>query len=108
MKPWTRDHTKTWIAQLELRAEDLDYYLNETIRWCEDNDVYDDRTVFACAMMTVLWVTWQRDEVITRWELMEILGIKDWDLIPDEVIELGPKFHHMDLSEILPEVANWQ
>lgn len=107
MNPWSREDTRTWIAQLELRVEDLNYYLTETVNWCEQHEVYDDRTVFACAMMTALWVAWQRNEPMTRWELMEILGIKDWNAYPDESLELGEKFQNLDITDILPRVANW-
>lgn len=107
MKPWAREDTRDWIAQIELRVEDLNYYLMQTVQWCEENNILDDRTVFACSMMTALWVTWQRNEHITRWELLEILGIKDWNNFPDEEVELGPKFQGLDLEEILEQVVDW-
>lgn len=107
MKPWTREDTRDWIAQLELRVEDLNYYLNETVRWCEEHNVLDDRRVFACSMMAALWVTWQRNESISRWELMEVLGVRDWNSFPDEEVELGLRFHGLDLEEVLEQVAEW-
>lgn len=107
MKPWTREDTRDWIAQLELRVEDLNYYLNETVQWCETHNVLDDRRVFACSMMTALWVTWQRNEHISRWELMEVLGVRDWNSFPDEEVELGTRFQGLDLEEMLEQVAEW-
>ncbi len=101
MRTWTRDDTKDWIAQVELRVEDIDYYLQQTINWCENHDVYDDQTVFACVMMTTLWVAWQRNEDISRREVFEILGIKDWYNAEEEVVELGPRFQNMELEDIL-------
>lgn len=107
MKPWSREDTRDWIAQLELRVEDLNYYLLQTVLWCEKNNIEDDRTVFACAMMTALWVAWQRNESMSRWELMEILGIKNWSEFPDEEVELGPTFQNLDIEEVLIKVSNW-
>ena len=104
-KPWTRDDTRDWITQLELRVEDIDYYLQETVTWLEEHDVERDEVCFACAMMTVVWVAHQRCEPITRWELMEILGVKDWQDFPDEELELGQKFSGMDLEHILTTIV---
>ncbi len=109
MKPWTRDNTREWIAQLELRVEDIDYYLNHTVRWCEDHEVYDDRLVFACALMTTLWVAWQRQESISRREIFEVLGVVDWHKVEEEEVELGPKYQNMYIDEILEAILeeNW-
>lgn len=107
MRPWTREDTRDWIVQLELRIEDLNYYLMQTVQWCEENNIRDNRTVFACSLMTALWVVWQRNESITRWELMEVLGVRDWNSVPDEEVELGPKFQGVDLEDILAQVVNW-
>ena len=109
MKPWSRDDTRDWIAQLELRVEDIDYYLNETVQWLENHDVERDEVCFACAMMTLVWVAYQRSEPITRWELMEILGVKDYHYMPDEELELGVKYRSMDLDGVLADVldGNW-
>lgn len=107
MKPWTREDTRDWIVQLELRVEDLNYYLKQTVQWCEENNILNDKTVFACGLMTALWVVWQRNETISRWEIMEILGVRDWQNFPDEAIELGERFWGSDLEEILEEVVAW-
>lgn len=104
-KPWSREDTRDWIAQLELRVEDIDYYLNETVRWLEDHDEERDEVCFACAMMTLVWVAYQRSEPITRWELMEILGVKDYHAMPDEEIELGEKYRSLDLENMLESVT---
>jgi len=103
-KPWSREDTRDWIAQLELRVEDIDYYLNETVSWLEDHDVERDEVCFACAMMTLVWVAYQRSEPITRWELMEILGVKEYYSMPDEEIELGEKYQNMDLENMLESI----
>ena len=106
MKPWSRDDTRHWISQLELRVEDLDYYLTRPVQWCEDNEVYDDRLVFACAMMTTIGVAWQRGEPISRREILEVLGIQDWYVAKEEEIELGAKYQNMDLEDILEEIIS--
>lgn len=105
IKPWSRDDTRDWIAQLELRVEDINYYLNETVQWLENHDIERDEVCFACAMMALVWVAYQRSEPITRWELMEILGVKDYTSMPDEEIELGEIYRNLDLDQVLESVS---
>lgn len=102
---WDRQSTRDWIAQLEHRLEDIGYYLQETIKWCERNDVYDDRTVFACTVMTAVWVSHMREEPISKQELFEILGVKDWDTIEDAVYEFNSEYANYEHEELLEMVA---
>lgn len=106
MKPWTREDTQYWIAQLENRVEDIDYYLNRTLEWCGNNGVWDQEKIFSLTFVTVLWVSNMRDENISRKEIYEMLGIKDWDTVEDCVVELGNKLGHLDFEEMLTLVAN--
>jgi hypothetical protein len=106
MRPWTRDHTKEWIAQLENRIEDIDYYLNQAIAWCEERGIYDDQIVFACASMTVIWVSHMRNEPISKREMYELIGIKDWYKVEDLEYSLGPQWDGYDLEALLEEVVN--
>jgi hypothetical protein len=101
MTYWSRDDTKHWIAQLENRVEDIDYYLKQTVEWCELHGIYDDRQVFICAMMTVVWVSHMRNEPVSKREAFELLGIQDWDQISDDEFELGSKYKGYDLEELL-------
>ncbi len=103
-KPWTREDTQHWIDQLEHRLEDIDYYLKRTVEWCEDNGVYRDDAVFACALMTVIWVSHQRCEPLSKREAMEILGVEGWETIADEEFELNQKYDNMDIDDLLDEV----
>jgi hypothetical protein len=105
MNSWTRDQTKDWISQLENRIEDIEYYLLKTTEWCEERGVYNDQAVFACAVMTIVWVSHMRQEPMSRREIFEILEIKDWQTIDDAVFELSPKFQHYDLEELLEIVS---
>lgn len=105
MKYWSREDTKHWITQLENRIEDIDYYLKQTIEWCELHGIYSDKDVFVCAMMTVIWVSHMRNEPISRREAFELLGIQDWDQIPDEEFELGSKYKDCDLEDLLYSIA---
>ena len=104
-KYWSREDTQHWITQLEHRIEDIDYHLMETIRWCEDNEIYDDHLVFACTLMTVIWVSHMRNEPISKREAMEILGVEDWEQTPDEEFLLGQRYQDLDLFELLSRVA---
>jgi hypothetical protein len=106
-KPWTRDDTKFWISQLENRIEDIEYYMHQTIDWCDENFVYDDQQIFACMSMTVIWVSHMRGEKISKKEMFEIVGIKDWDTITDDIeYSLGSEWASYELEEILEEVVN--
>lgn len=105
MTYWSRDDTKHWIAQLENRVEDIDYYLKQTIEWCECHGIYNDKQVFVCAMMTVVWVSHMRGEPVSKREAFELLGIEDWDKIPDDEFELGVKYKDYDLEDLLYSVA---
>lgn len=103
-KPWTREDTQHWINQLEHRIEDIDYYLHQTIQWCEDNGVFNDQAVFACTLMTVIWVSHQRGEPVSKREAMELLGVQGWEMIEDEEFELHQKFADFELEDLLEQV----
>lgn len=108
MTPWTRQDTQYWIAQLENRVEDIDYYLMQTVEWCEERGIYNDQAVFACSMMTVIWVADMRGEELSKKEVLEIIGVKDWYNANDDLYELNDQYSGMDLEEILEIVAsNW-
>jgi hypothetical protein len=102
---WTREDTKDWIGQLEHRIEDIDYYLWQTVEWCETHGIYEDEKVFACALMTVIWVSHVRSEPISKREVMEILGVKDWHECPDEEFILGSNYRNLDIEDILYKVV---
>jgi hypothetical protein len=106
MYVWDRQSTRNWIAQLEHRIEDIEYYLRRTIEWCENNHVYDDRTVFACTVMTAVWVSHMRNEPISKQELFEILGVKGWDTIDDAIYEFNQDYEMLDHEELLEMVAS--
>jgi len=104
-KHWSIYDTKLWINQLENRIEDIDYYLNQTIKYCEDNDIINNETVFTLSFLTVLWVSYMREEPISRREIFEILCIKDWEDLPDSPVELGAKLADFDLQDLLNLVS---
>lgn len=104
MKPWTRDNTKEWIAQLENRLEDIEYYITRTVEWCEQNGVWRDDKVFALCAMTVIWVSHMRNEPISRRELFELLAVKDADVIPDAEYTLDPTMLDKEFEEVLEMV----
>ena len=104
-KVWTREHTQHWIAQLENRLEDIDYYLNQTVDWCEDRGVLNDQAVFACAVMTVIWVSHMRSEPLSKREVLEIVGVADFYDAEDDEYALSERFHGMELEELLEMVV---
>jgi hypothetical protein len=104
-KHWNIYDTKLWINQLENRIEDIDYYLNQTVKYCEDNNIINNETVFTLSFLTVLWVSYMREEPISRREIFEILCIKDWENLPDSPVELGAKLADFDLQDLLNLVS---
>jgi hypothetical protein len=103
---WTIDRTQEWISQLENRLEDIDYYLNCTVEWCETNEIYNDQMVFACCLMTVVWVSHMRGEPLSKREALEIIGIIDADSVEDEEYCLSDSFHDYDHQELLEAVIS--
>jgi hypothetical protein len=104
-KYWNRDSTKEWIAQLEHRLEDLDYYLNRTVEWAENNGLTDQESIFSLGFVTVLWVCYMRSEEVSRQEIYELLGIEDWQEADDCVMELGDQLSDLDYEDMLNLVA---
>lgn len=105
MTYWSRNDTKLWVAQLENRIEDIEYYLGETAAWCDGNDIYRDDAVFACMLMTVLWVSTQRGEPLSKREAMELLGVEGWEQMEDEEFVLGPQYEDTELADLLEQVC---
>jgi hypothetical protein len=106
MKYWSRDDTKEWIIQLEHRIEDIDYYLDRTAEWCDEYGIDDNRVIFMCSFLTCIWVSQMRGEPITFTELMELLGVEEWDCDEDKIYELDEKFADLDHHELLERVAS--
>lgn len=106
MKPWTRDNTKEWIAQLENRIEDIGFYLKRTLEWCEENEIYSDKTIFVCSVMAIVWVCHLRNEPISKHELFEILGLENWHEAEDAIFEFNPLYESMELEELLRVVSS--
>ena len=104
-KHWSILDTKTWIAHVENRIEDMDYYLNQTVNYCEANNIINNETVFTLSFLTILWVAYMREEPITRREIFELLCIKDWENLPDAPVELGEKLADFELKDILDLVS---
>ena len=101
MKPWTREDTQYWIAQLENRIEDIEFYINYTKNWLEDRDFDNPYMIVTCLIVTALWVSSMRDEDITQREILEIIGIKDWYKAEDLVFGLNKSYVGLELEEIL-------
>jgi hypothetical protein len=105
MKNWNIYDTKLWIHTLENRIEDIDYYLKQTVEFCESKDIINNQTVFTLNFLTILWVSYMREEPISRREIFEILCIEDWEDLPDGPVDLGPTLETFDLQELLNVVS---
>lgn len=109
MKYWSRDDTKEWINQLEHRIDDIDYYLGRTLIWCDEYGVHDEKTVFMCSFLTCIWVSQVRGEPITFTELMEMLGVKEWESSngnEEKIYELDDCYAELDHYELLERAVS--
>lgn len=105
MTPWTRDDTKSWIDNLEDRIDDIAYYIDQTIHWCDENGVDDDHVVFICSFLTCIWVSQLRGEDITLVELMEMLGIDEVQDFEEKIYELDASYLNMAHVELLEQAV---
>jgi len=55
--------------------------------------------------MTAVWVSHMRNEPISKHELFEILGVKDWDKVEDAVYEFNSEFEALEHEELLEMVV---
>ena len=78
-KSWTRNDTRDYIHRIESRLEDIDYYLKRTVEWCEHNGVWENKKVLICSLVTCIWVCSMRNECISFKEIVEIMGLKDFE-----------------------------
>lgn len=104
MKYWSRDDTKEWINQLEHRIDDIDYYLDRTLSWCDEYGIDNHQTIFMCSFLTCVWVSQVRGEQITFLELMEMLGVTEWESnsnTEEKIYELDECYADLDHYELL-------
>ena len=102
-KMWSREHTKEWLIQIGTRLEDFEYYLNQTTDWCELHGIWNDAAVFMCCVMTLVWVSYQRNEPLSKSEVFEILGF-DQNSFGNDMYELGVEFQDLDHEDLLYRV----
>lgn len=100
-KPWLRENTQDWITQLEHRLEDINYYLNCAVAWCEERGITDDRSVMICGFITCIWVSHMRNEPISYREMLEFLGLTHLDEGLDQIYNLGPMLSKLDHEQVL-------
>ncbi len=59
-----------------------------------------------CNFITCVWVSYMRNEPITFVELMEILGVKDWEADEEKIYELDDRWGELDHYELLEQVVD--
>lgn len=100
-KPWLRGDTQEWIAQMENRVADMQYYLEEALLWLASQGYCRPEITIACLTMTCVWVSNMRNEKITAHEIMEIIGASTEDAqTPNSIFELAPQFKEWNIEEI--------
>lgn len=104
MRYWSRENTRDWITQIENRLEDIHYYLNETIKYCEKHHILDNNDVLIMSIMTCLWVASMRNERMSLSELIEILNL-DIPITTDKIFDLGEALNDVDFEQMLAIVS---
>lgn len=100
--PWTRNDTKDFIHRIESRIEDIDYYLKRTVEWCENNGVWENQRVLMCCLISCIWVSSMREENISFQEIVEIVGLRDFeDTSLDKIYGICEEFRSLEHEEIL-------
>lgn len=100
-KPWSRNDTQEWIAQMENRVADMQYYLEEALLWLTTYGYHHPHITIACLTMTCVWVANMRNETITSHEIMEIIGAPTDNLeLSNDIFELSPQYQGWDIEEI--------
>jgi len=105
MSYWSRNDTKEWIVQLEHRVQDMDYYLVKADEWCDEYGIDNNKLIFMCSFLTCVWVSNMRGEHITFNELMEILGVEEWNDDEEKYYELDECWGNLDFHEFLEKVV---
>ena len=111
MKPWERDDTKEWIALVEHRIDDMNYYMQLALDWCSEHEVYDQSLITKCMMTACIWVSHMRQEPISFGEIYDLMGAKeDSEGVntqnPDDTIEFIPGAGNCELEDLLFELLN--
>ena len=100
-KPWLRNDTQEWIAQMENRVADMQYYLEEASLWLSVQGFCRPEIMIACFTMTCVWVAHLRGEQITSHEIMELIGASTEDIsMKNYVFELAPNYQEWQIEEI--------
>lgn len=100
MKYWSRDNTKDWIMQIELRLEDIHFYLNQTAAYCDQYQIYKNSEVLTLSIMTCIWVSAMRDEKISLSEVIDILNL-DMEIHSDKTYDLNSDMASLDFEDML-------
>jgi hypothetical protein len=95
---WTTEDTQLWIHEQYLKLEDMQYYLKTTVEWLEDKGITDNRLVFVCSFMTIIWVNHLRGMLTSKREIFEILEIPQWEDVSDQLYILPNAYVAMNLE----------
>lgn len=110
--PWTRDDTKFWIASVEHRVEDMIYYKQQALDWCEARGIEDQGFITKCLITTCIWVSHMRQETMSLGEVYDFIGVRDLDSPAsmselenyNDTLEFRPGCGDVDLDDLLNEL----
>jgi len=105
MRYWSREDTRDWVYQVQLRIEDIHYYLKETTKYCQKHLIYENHDVLVLSIMTCIWVSSMRNELITLSEVVDILGLDYLEIQSDKTYDLNKEMSGLDFEQMLGIVS---
>lgn len=76
--------------------------------WCESNEVYDDRMIFALNFLTIMWASYQLSESVTRRQILEIIRSPSADQADDKLVCLNERYGSLYLEKLLAIAVSCQ
>lgn len=106
MRYWGINDTRDWIVQVQMRLEDMDFYLKETIRYCETRGIIDNVQVLVLSIMTCIWVSTMRNEPISICEVADILGLDNLSNLADKTYTANDHLSLLDFEQMLDMIVD--
>lgn len=96
---------KDYIEYIKNRLTDFHCALVEAEIWMFENEIFSERLKTVCNIMTIVWVSYQRGETISKQEVFDILNLGE---IPDKeeiIYSLREDFHNLDFTQMLQKTV---
>ncbi len=103
---WTMMDTKLWIHEISLKLNAWQEAIEDARLWCEDNKIESEPYKIATGMLAILWVGYQLNEPVSKWQALELLQQPNWDKLTDQLMHLPPEYGELQLHDLLAKAVN--